>query len=98
MAAPLITRTPIHDDDGTGTTGTIIDNAWKQELYNQIDADVAAVAGGMPPTAWTNVPFSAANFSANGAMTWTVGAPAISLNRYLRHQQNPLLGALCLVV
>ena len=33
-----ITRTPIHDDDGSGTTGTIIDNAWKQELYNQIDA------------------------------------------------------------
>ena len=25
------------DDDGTGTTGTIINNAWKQELYNQID-------------------------------------------------------------
>ena len=33
-----ITRTPIHDDDGSGTTGTIIDNAWKQELYGQIDA------------------------------------------------------------
>lgn len=33
-----ITRTPIIDDDGSGTTGTVIDNAWKQELYNQIDA------------------------------------------------------------
>lgn len=33
-----ITRTPIIDDNGTGTTGTIINNAWKQELYNQIDA------------------------------------------------------------
>jgi hypothetical protein len=32
-----ITRTPIVDDDGSGTTGTVIDNAWKQELYNQID-------------------------------------------------------------
>jgi hypothetical protein len=41
-----ITRTPIVDDDGTGTTGTIIDNAWKQELYNQIDAVVAANVGG----------------------------------------------------
>ena len=38
-----ITRTPIIDDNGTGTTGTILNNAWKQELYNQIDA--AAVAG-----------------------------------------------------
>jgi hypothetical protein len=33
-----ITRTPIVDDNGTGTTGTVIDNAWKQEFYNQIDA------------------------------------------------------------
>lgn len=33
-----ITRTPIIDDDGTGTTGTIINNAWKTEFYNQIDA------------------------------------------------------------
>jgi len=32
-----ITRTPMIDDDGSGTTGTIINNAWKQELYNQID-------------------------------------------------------------
>jgi hypothetical protein len=37
-----ITRTPIVDDDGSGTTGTVIDNAWKQELYNQIDAATAA--------------------------------------------------------
>jgi len=37
MSTP-ITRTPIVNDDGTGTTGTILDNAWKQELYDQIDA------------------------------------------------------------
>lgn len=43
---PTITRTPIVDDDGTGTTGTVLDNAWKQELYDQIDG-VAAV---IPPT------------------------------------------------
>jgi hypothetical protein len=35
-----ITRTPIVDDDGTGTTGTILNNVWKQELYGQIDAVV----------------------------------------------------------
>jgi len=39
-----ITRTPMIDDDGSGTTGTIINNAWKQELYNQIDAQSAGVA------------------------------------------------------
>jgi len=38
-----ITRTAIQDDDGSGKTGTVIDNAWKQELYNQIDA--AGLAG-----------------------------------------------------
>lgn len=39
-----ITRTPIVDDDGSGTTGTVLDNAWKQELYNQIDAADSAIA------------------------------------------------------
>ena len=43
-----ITRTPIIDDDGSGRTGTIYNNAWKQELYGQIDA-----LAGMVPTAWT---------------------------------------------
>lgn len=51
------------DDDGSGTTGTVLNNAWKQELYDQIDA----AAGG----AWIDVPYNAANFTADGA-TWTV--------------------------
>jgi hypothetical protein len=33
-----ITRTAMIDDDGTGTTGTVINAAWKTELYGQIDA------------------------------------------------------------
>ncbi len=41
---PVITRTAWTDDDGSGTTGTVINNAVKTELYNQIDAVVAAVA------------------------------------------------------
>jgi hypothetical protein len=36
-----IERTPIVDDDGSGHTGTILDAAWKDELYNQIDAYAA---------------------------------------------------------
>src|SRR4029077_18699189 len=40
-----ITRTPIIDDDGTGTTGTVLDNAWKQELYAQIDALATGLGG-----------------------------------------------------
>jgi hypothetical protein len=38
-----ITRTAITDDDGSGTSGTGLDNAWKQELYDQIDATLAAL-------------------------------------------------------
>jgi hypothetical protein len=39
-----ITRTAMIDDDGSGTTGTIFNNAWKQEFYNQIDANPGLVA------------------------------------------------------
>ncbi len=47
-----IGRTVIVDDDGSGTTGTIFNNAWKTELYNQIDALAAILdAGGTGLTA-----------------------------------------------
>ena len=52
-----ITRTPMVDDDGTGTTGTVINNAWKQQFYDQIDAFVASIqpSGIMTWTpAWTS--------------------------------------------
>jgi hypothetical protein len=47
--AVTITRTAWIDDDGSGTTGTVINNAVKTDLYNQIDtalAKVAQLAGG----------------------------------------------------
>jgi hypothetical protein len=68
-----ITRTPMIDDDGSGTTGTIINNAWKQEFYNQIDATVGGV--------WQAVPFNAANFYGSSPMVWTVGSAAVLHNR-----------------
>lgn len=74
-----ITRTNIVDDDGSGTTGTVINNAWKQELYNQIDG----LAGTFNPSAWTAVPFNAGNFGAAGSMVWTVEAGDVLQNRYL---------------
>ena len=76
-----ITRTPMVDDDGSGTTGTIINSAWKVELYDQIDA---AIVTGLAP-AWENVPFNAANFSGQAPMTWTVGAAAITRNKCVRN-------------
>ena len=56
-----ITRTIIVDDDGSSTTGTIFNNAWKQELYNQIDAaDAAAIPGRVN---WTPVDASGAGLT-----------------------------------
>lgn len=39
-----ITRTPFVDDSGSGQDGTVINNAWKQELYDQIDAASASAS------------------------------------------------------
>lgn len=47
--AITITRTAWTDDDGTGTVGSVINNAEKTGLYNQIDAALALLlplAGG----------------------------------------------------
>ena len=47
--AVTISRTAWTDDDGSGATGTMINNAVKTELYNQIDAALALclpLAGG----------------------------------------------------
>lgn len=45
MAYPTtITRDADTDDDGSGTTGTIHDNAWKTAFYNRIDAALAILS------------------------------------------------------
>lgn len=44
-----ITRTAIVDDSGFGLDGTVLSNAWKTELYNQIDA-MPGVATVLAPT------------------------------------------------
>lgn len=68
-----ITRTAMVDDDGTGTTGTVLNNAWKQQFYDQIDAaDAAFAAAGL----WTTVAHNAANFTANTG-TWTVSSSTV---------------------
>jgi len=71
-----ITRTPMVDDDGSGTTGTVINNAWKTELYNQIDA---ALPAALAPVAHS---FNAADYSAQSPMTLTVTAGQVSTNIY----------------
>jgi hypothetical protein len=76
-----ISRTPIVDDDGTGRTGTVIDNAWKQQFYDQIDAALLGGAVGDPN--WTNVAHLAGNFSATGG-GWAVTAGNQVYYRYRR--------------
>ena len=60
--AATITRTPWIDDDGTGTTGTVINNAVKTELYNQIDELAGKIEG-----ADTTEAFAAQHDPATGA-------------------------------
>lgn len=55
-----ITRTPIIDDDGSMTVGTVFENAWKQELYDQIDGAIAA----LPPAGTITAPYKIAGQAA----------------------------------
>jgi len=77
-----IPRTPWIDDDGTGTTGTILNNAVKTQLYDQIDTALAQVAPGAATGLWQAVPFNAANFYADSPMAWVVEAGDVAINRY----------------
>ena len=54
-----ITRTVVVDDDGSGTTGTIFNAAWKVELYDQIDAADTATASAAAATAAAAAPTDA---------------------------------------
>lgn len=66
-----ITRTPMIDDDGSGTTGTVVNNPWKQELYDQIDA--LATAGALPPAG------PARNLLTSTGAAWQSKAPELPL-------------------
>jgi hypothetical protein len=73
-----ITRTPIIDDSGSGQDGTVIDNAWKQEFYNQIDALYAPSLA-----AWTPRPYVAGNYSGTSPLVWSPTAAQIQADRYI---------------
>ena len=79
-----ITRTPMVDDDGSGTTGTILNAAWKTELYDQIDAADASITVPPPvPPDWIQIPYDAANFTATSG-AWTVSAANLVTYLYLK--------------
>jgi hypothetical protein len=90
-----ITRTPIIDDSGSGQDGTVLDNAWKQQFYDQIDGalpidltsgfiDLTTVwktdAGVvLSPTVELNRYKRITPFSGGSLIYWEGGVSAISL-------------------
>ena len=88
-----ITRTPMVDDDGTGTTGTVINNAWKQQFYDQIDA-----AAGSGLVDWTAVPFNVGDYSCSGGGTWTVDAADVQVFRYCVFSNAPKLALVTITI
>lgn len=58
----MATWPTVTDDDGTGTTGTIIDLA----LFNSVRDYIGA--------AWTAVTYAAGNHTGSGTLTWTVAS------------------------
>lgn len=68
-----ITRTAWIDDDGSGTTGTVINNAEKTLIYDQIDAHTPA---------WVDIPFNAANFVGASGGTWAVTSGGLATHAH----------------
>jgi hypothetical protein len=78
-----ITRTAMVDDDGSGTTGTIINNAWKTELYNQIDGALGSglyTSGTWLPTLETDAGASAGQTFGFREGVWVRIGPLVYLN------------------
>jgi hypothetical protein len=73
-----IVRTAWIDDDGTGTTGTVINAAWKTEMYNQIDQALAGVPMLNGNNAYTGNQTIAGLLSATGGGTHMLNASGAS--------------------
>ena len=69
-----ITRiTPLTNDSGNNTDGTVVNANFITTMYDQIDVLVSN---------WTAITFAAGNFTGNGAMTVTVASGDVKRNRY----------------
>jgi hypothetical protein len=81
-----ITRMTLEDDDGTGQVGSVFDNAWKQTLYDQIDAADLTV-GASANTPWQPIPYDANNFRLD-SIAGPVFACTVLRNRWRRIGTN----------
>ena len=86
--AVTITRTPWIDDDGTGTTGTVINNAVKTALYDDIDAALAKVA----QLAGGNTFTGAQGVTGNVVVTGNVNVTISAGTQALLNIRNPVPG------
>lgn len=68
----MATWPTITDDDGSGTTGTILDQAKFNEIRDYIGA------------AWSSVSYNAGDFTASGSMTWTVASGDVGMFKYVQ--------------
>lgn len=66
------------DDDGSGTVGTVINDAELQRVLDYADA-----ASG-PAWAPQGIPYAAGNFAASGSSAWVVDAGDMLVNRWTR--------------
>lgn len=48
MSAPTIARQTLTNDDGTGTTGTVVNAAFVTTIYDEVDALAATLYGDIP--------------------------------------------------
>lgn len=71
-----ITRTPWTDDDGTGTVGTVVNNAEKTTLYGQIDAALALAAAKAEANTFTAL------------QTFNAGYKTGAVNSYINDTSN----------
>lgn len=97
MAVTIVRDADI-DDDGSGTTGTIHNNAWKSQIYDRIDTALAAVGAAAQPlvSASGQIAFPATQNPSAGANTlddyeegsWTPANPNITfttaVGRYIK--------------
>jgi hypothetical protein len=77
----MATWPTVTDDDGTGTTGTILDLA----LFNSVRDYIG--------TGWTAPSFSAGNFTADASMTWTVASGDVTTYAYQEIGKTMFLSA-----
>jgi hypothetical protein len=83
MAINRAPWTALVDDDGSNLTGSI----WNKAAIASVILDPVDAATGAAPV---NVPFSAANYAASGAGTWT-GITQLTLTYVILNQRTLLL-------